>query len=74
MSDKKQISLQNVPLYESVLLIIYLCVGFIQNFQAIDKKDFNYSRSFNPNKIQTKREKYVINNELDIFESIYIKI
>ena len=37
MSDKKQISLQNFPLYESVLLIIYLCVGFIQNFQAIDK-------------------------------------
>ncbi len=44
------------------------------NFQAIDKKDFNYSGSFNPNKIQTKREKYVIVNELDIFESIYIKI
>ena len=37
MNDKKQISLQNIPIYESVLLIIYLCVGFIQNFQAIDK-------------------------------------
>ncbi len=43
------------------------------NFKLIDKKDFNYSMSFNPNKIQTKREKYVIDNELDIFESIYIK-
>ena len=44
------------------------------NFQVVDKKDFNYSGSFNPNKIQTKREKYAIVNELDIFESIFIKI
>ena len=44
------------------------------NFQTIDKKDFNYSDSFNPDKVQTNREKYVIFNELDIFERIYIKI
>ncbi len=44
------------------------------NFQKIDKKDFNYSKSFNPNKIKTNREKLVIDNKLDIFESIYIKI
>jgi len=44
------------------------------NFKAIDKKDFNYSKSFNPNKIKTNREKLVIENKLDIFESIYIKI
>ena len=44
------------------------------NFNKIDKKDFNFSESFNPNKIQTNREKYTILNELDIFESIYIKI
>ena len=44
------------------------------NFKKIDKKDFNYSESFNPNKFQTNREKNVLVNELDIFESIYIKI
>ncbi len=44
------------------------------NFKKIDKNDFNYSQSFNPNKVQTNREKYVIENHLDIFESIYIKI
>jgi len=43
-------------------------------FKTIDKKDFNYSESFNPNKFKTSREKYVIVNELDIFERIYIKI
>ena len=37
MSDKKQISFQNLPLFESALLILYLTIGFIQNFQAIDK-------------------------------------
>ena len=44
------------------------------NFKTIDKKDFNYSESFNPNKVKTNREKYVIDNQLDIFERIYIKI
>ena len=44
------------------------------NFKKIDKKDFNISRSFNPNKIQTNRENYVIANQLDIFERIYMKI
>jgi len=43
-------------------------------FKTIDKKDFNYSESFNPNKVKTNREKYVILNQLDIFERIYIKI
>jgi len=42
-------------------------------FKTIEKKDFNYSESFNPNKIKTNREKYVIVNQLDIFERIYIK-
>ena len=42
-------------------------------FQTIDEKDFNYSESFNPNKVKTNREKYVIVNKLDIFERIYIK-
>ena len=43
------------------------------NFKKIDKKDFNYSQSFNPNAFQTQREKYAIVNELDIFERIYLK-
>ena len=42
-------------------------------FKTIDKKDLNYSESFNPNKVKTNREKYVIVNKLDIFERIYIK-
>ena len=44
------------------------------NFKTIDKEDFNYSESFNPNKVKTNREKYVIDNQLDIFERIYKKI
>ena len=44
------------------------------NFQIKDKKDFNYSESFNPNKVKSNREKYVILNQLDIFDRIYIKI
>jgi len=43
------------------------------NFKKIDKNDVNYSQSFNPNKVQTSREKYVIVNELDIYDRIYIK-
>ncbi len=43
-------------------------------FKIIDKKDFNYSESFNPNQVKTNREKYVNINQLDIFERIYIKI
>jgi len=43
-------------------------------FKILDKKDFDYSASFNPNKVKTNREKYVVVNQLDIFERIYIKI
>ena len=43
------------------------------NFERIEKKDFNYSESFNPNKVQTNREKYVLGSELEIFENIYTK-
>ena len=42
-------------------------------FKTLDKKDFDYSASFNPNKVKTNREKYVIVNQLEIFERIYIK-
>ena len=44
------------------------------SFRSIHKKDFDYSKTFNPNKVKTCREKYVIVNEFDIFEKIYIKI
>jgi len=44
------------------------------NFKKIDRHNFNYSESFNPNKVLTNREKYVIFNKLDIFEQIYMKI
>ena len=43
------------------------------NFNKIDKKDFNYFESFNPNQVKTNREKYALINQLDIFERIYIK-
>ena len=44
------------------------------NFKKINKRNFNFFESFNPNKVQTNREKYVFSNELAIFESIYIKV
>ena len=43
------------------------------NLKKIDKKDFDFSKSFNPNNFKTNREKYVIFNQLDIFEKIYLK-
>jgi len=44
------------------------------HFKTIDKNNFNYSESFNPTKLTTNREEYVILKNLDIFEKIYIKI
>ena len=43
-------------------------------FKKIPYQDFKFYESFNPNRIQTKREKYVILNQLKIYESIYKKI
>ena len=43
------------------------------NFKTIEKKDFNFSESFNPNNVKTNRENYVILNQLDIFDRIYLK-
>ena len=51
-----------------------LTIASNSNFKKLDQQDFNYSDSFNPNKIKTNREKYVILNQLDVFERIYIKI
>ena len=55
-------------------LFDYMDCTLSSNFKTIDKKDFNYSESFNPIKVKTNREKYVIVNQLDIYERIYIKI
>ena len=44
------------------------------NFKKIGKDDVNDLKIFNPDKIQTNREKYVFVNKLNIFESIYMKI
>ena len=43
-------------------------------FKKIDQNELNYSQTFNPNRFHTNREKYVIDNEIDIFERIYRKI
>ena len=44
------------------------------NFKKISYQDVKFYESFNPNRIQTNREKYVILNQLKIYESIYKKI
>ena len=43
-------------------------------FKKISYKDVKFYESFNPNRIKTNREKYVILNQLKIYESIYKKI
>ena len=56
-------------------LFNYMDCTILSNFyfKTIDKKDFNYADSFNPSKVKTNREKYVIDNKLDIFERIFMK-
>ena len=55
-------------------LFEYMDCTISSNFKKVDMKIFNFSESFNPNKVQTNREKYVVVNGLNIFESIYMKI
>ena len=43
-------------------------------FKKIPYQDVKFFESFNPNRIQTNREKYVIFNKLKIYQSIYKKI
>ena len=43
-------------------------------FKKLANQDVQFYESFNPNRIQTNREKYVILNQLKIYESIYKKI
>ena len=42
-------------------------------FKKLLNEDFRFEESFNPKKMQTNREKYVLFNQLKIYESIYIK-
>tara|TARA_B100000900_G_scaffold283751_1_gene243088 strand:+ start:1732 stop:2361 length:630 start_codon:yes stop_codon:yes gene_type:complete len=44
------------------------------NFKKLGNDNLIFCDSFNPNRIQTNREKYVISNQLEIYESIYQKI
>jgi len=55
-------------------LFDYMDCTLSSNFKTIDKKDFNYSESFNPFKVKTNREKYVILHQLNIYEGIYMNI
>ena len=43
-------------------------------FKKLENQDVQFYESFNPNRIQTNREKYVILNQLKIYETIYKKI
>ena len=43
-------------------------------FKKLAYEDFEYNKCFNPNKIQTNREKYVLMNQLKIYESIHMKV
>ena len=51
-----------------------LTISESTEFKKLDSDDFLYSGSFNPDKVQTNREKYVLSNQLKIYEGIYIKI
>ncbi len=43
-------------------------------FKKLANQDFQFYESFNPYRVKTNREKYVILNQLKIYESIYKKI
>ena len=53
---------------------IELTISESIKFKKLAIKDVQFHESFNPNRIQTNREKYVILNQLKIYESIYKKI
>ena len=44
------------------------------SFKKLTNEYFRFNESFNPDKIQTEREKYVLLKQFKIYESIYIKI
>ena len=51
-----------------------LTISENMKFKKLANQDVQFYESFNPNRIQTNREKYVILNQLKIYESTYKKI
>ena len=51
-----------------------LTISESMKFKKLANKDVQLHESFNPNRVKTNREKYVILNKLKIYESIYKKI
>ena len=51
-----------------------LTISENKNLKRLSNEDFKHCDSFNPDKIKTNREKYVLLNKLRIFERIYMKI
>ena len=45
-----------------------------KKFKTLSNSECRLSKSFNPHKIQTSREKYVLLNKLNIYERIYVNI
>ena len=55
-----------------LLQSIDLIILKTSNFQTIDNS-FEQKNSFNPNKLKTERENYVLINNMPIFEKIYLR-
>tara|TARA_A100000164_G_scaffold369746_1_gene394819 strand:+ start:134 stop:763 length:630 start_codon:yes stop_codon:yes gene_type:complete len=53
---------------------IELTISESINFKKLVNDDVRFYESFNPNRIRTNREKYVMLNQQKIYESIYKKI
>ena len=59
---------------EELFNYMELTISESTKLKKLANEDFRFNKSFNPNKVQTNREKYVLLNQLKIYESIYIKI
>ena len=57
-------------------LFNYMELIILENtkLKKLANEDFRSNENFNPNKVQTNREKYALLNQLKIYESMYIKI
>ena len=51
-----------------------LTISSNSGFKQLDANEFNSFGCFNPNRIQTNREKYATINKLKIYQSMYVKI
>ena len=59
---------------EELFNYMELTISESTKFKKLAKQDFRFNEGFNPKKVQTNREKYVLFNQLEIYEGIYIKI